>query len=476
MIEELLKAISEGNLKKFIELTLDVTFLRLRDENGRTPFLLAASFGQIEIIKYIVSQDQKYELNLLYDEDNKGKTALLLAVAAEHISPDDMLSLKACQGNLEVIKFLLTNKFAKLTERDNVGFSAALIAANYGPFYIIEYLVSHPDVTEKEKGIIIGDKHYETRFQLLLKLVSQQEEQSSDLAKRLKELSLEIMDRTRADITPDDKLQSPEKERLERIVEQRTSIREDVKFSLRPALAYISSPEDEAALLRREVQKIERAVERKKLEDRKITARIEEEERAHKIKLDHAKLIKLKNAIQVELEKAIEDADIEGEDEILEIKAQIRIYLMNPTTYPTIERDSNNVMVRTLADRAKMTCEAWEILQFKNTLLSKAKDIKLEKEDDRKKLDEEVSKFLSNQKDYPTDKLDVINKLVWKIAEDTKRCCESEEFRQLLMNSQKSNKSSKSLQSVEAIESVEGESTKSIEPKEVKEHKRTYRA
>jgi ankyrin repeat protein len=85
-----------------------------RNSLGRTPFLLAAKDGFIEVVKFIIDQNGN-----IFEKDIDGRTAIHLA---------------ASEGKLDMVKYLYKECGLDINEQDWRGLTAlhlGLISSNY---------------------------------------------------------------------------------------------------------------------------------------------------------------------------------------------------------------------------------------------------------------------------------------------------------------------------------------------------------
>lgn len=119
-----------------------------------TPILLACFNGNLDVVKYFVSHGYK-----LKSRDQRGNSAVLLAAESGNVkllkfliedlklSPlehdeqgNNALMIAAYSGNLDCLKFM--QKYLPIDERNNMGATAFLLAAEFGRTEILQYILS----------------------------------------------------------------------------------------------------------------------------------------------------------------------------------------------------------------------------------------------------------------------------------------------------------------------------------------------
>ena len=108
----------------------DPDMLAIRDETGKSPFLLTGFSGSVEIVKYLISRGCD-----AYDKDNDGDTVLHIACS---------------RGKLELVQYLVENYPDMLYISDKTGQSPFLLTGFSGSVELVKYLIS--------KGCDVYDK------------------------------------------------------------------------------------------------------------------------------------------------------------------------------------------------------------------------------------------------------------------------------------------------------------------------------
>ena len=142
-------AIQQGhpNTVEYLVEDVNESFASLKDGYGRTPLMVAAIYGQLGILKYLVEARQVEDLGFQtdgYPEDawQKGRKG------------DKAIHFAAANGHLDIVKYLIETRKVPVDEPDEEGFTPLYRAIDGGQLHVVEYLV--------EKGADINKRVQES--------------------------------------------------------------------------------------------------------------------------------------------------------------------------------------------------------------------------------------------------------------------------------------------------------------------------
>ncbi|MDI9819426.1 MULTISPECIES: ankyrin repeat domain-containing protein [unclassified Legionella] len=205
--QALLDAVQEGNLSTVEWLVKHGASLSVRDSSDNSPLLIAAAYGWLPIVHYLLDQESPP----IHDKDNDGNNALSIAVI-NHKQPiverllqfnPLLLGEKNNNGHTPLLMAAITNydKVLKLfhrqgyslEEKDNEGntlLHLALASKYYGT--AVSYLL-------KEHGYLLNEKNAKGQTPLHLAIIHNQDSYLNELIN----LSKETVD------TPDNEVNTP---------------------------------------------------------------------------------------------------------------------------------------------------------------------------------------------------------------------------------------------------------------------------
>ena len=124
--------------------------------NGDTPLIRAAGHSQLSVVKYLIAEAHAD----VSQADSKGNTPLITAamngalevvkylVAEAHADVNQAagnggtaLMLAAYQGYIEVVKYLITEAHADVKKADSTGHTPLMLAANQGHLTVVRFLL-----------------------------------------------------------------------------------------------------------------------------------------------------------------------------------------------------------------------------------------------------------------------------------------------------------------------------------------------
>ena len=166
----MLDAAKEGRLEKVQRLvrggTVDARAGDERDAWNRSALLLAASYGHLEMVRWLVREGG----SSVEEKSNKGSTALLCAALNGHFavmrwlvreggssveekSNDGWTALlfAALNGHLEMVRWLVREGGSSVEEKSNHGGTALLCAADNGHLEVVRWLVREGGSSVEER-------------------------------------------------------------------------------------------------------------------------------------------------------------------------------------------------------------------------------------------------------------------------------------------------------------------------------------
>ncbi len=129
--KKIIAIVKKGNLEELKEYLNRENYSEIRDEDGHTPLLIAATEGHLEIVRWLLKEN----IASIRETNKKGSSAFLLACV---------------YGHKDLAIWLLKEGGASLKEKDHDNQSALIKAINSGNDELVEYLVS--------LGVSVNDK------------------------------------------------------------------------------------------------------------------------------------------------------------------------------------------------------------------------------------------------------------------------------------------------------------------------------
>lgn len=129
-----------------------------RDRNKNTPLIIASQYGNLQMVKYLLSLGADIRA-----QSKDGDTALLKAIRSKNyevteyliksgaVLKDNVLNVASSNGNLDIIKLIISNGYSLNNESLNLAFASAL---EYKHFEVAKYLLDKGADPNKENNTI----------------------------------------------------------------------------------------------------------------------------------------------------------------------------------------------------------------------------------------------------------------------------------------------------------------------------------